>query len=474
MKGKSVMIRLIQILTLIILYYISGNSSLFLYASTLSLYNIYVSCFKHITLKETFKNINQNYGKFKILKYVTINMIIIYILFILLSTFISDAMNVFLNINNTFMPYLMMSISVITEPLVRIILEYLESYKMPKLSSNLLKLYYIIENLLLILIGIITINIIKLPVYISISLLYLSKIISLIIIIAIIYLVLKRQKIIFSSIKDERKISYRKEIKEILKNNSNKSIAIVVKNSYYYISIIILYAVLTKRYSYNISYIESIVTFVYLYGIYIINFIKDFILIITKNNFKDYNVANYIYKVFQNSLTVAIILGITSPLICKILFNTSENSIYFMMLSILLIFISLFDVTYEQLKNKKIICVTLIIGIIVKLILIVPLINSFHRMGYNLVYGDKISTIIGLLFGIIINYICIKINNKTEKTLDNILVTLYESILLCIILVVLQFIVPMKTDNYLITLFILGIYIFISILFIKLKGKERG
>ena len=78
MRGKNIMIKLIQILTLIILYYISGNNNLFLYASTLSLYNIYVSCFNHITLKETLKNINHSYGKFKILKYVAINMMIIY------------------------------------------------------------------------------------------------------------------------------------------------------------------------------------------------------------------------------------------------------------------------------------------------------------------------------------------------------------------------------------------------------------
>ena len=468
------MIELIKKLTLIIIYYIAGNNSLFLYASTISLYNIYLSCFNHITLKETFKKINYDYSKFKILKYIAINIVIICSLFIMLSILISDSINTFLNIENTFLPYLIMSLSIITEPLIKILLEYLESYKMPKLSNNLLKLYYIIENILLILISIITINIIKQPISIAISLLYLSKIISFIIILIIILKVLKKQNIKLDKTREETKINYKYEIKEILKNNSNKSIVIITKKSYYYISIIILYAILSKRYSYNIKYIETTLSFIYLYGIYIMNFIKDIILMITKKENKDNNVINSIYKVFQNSLTIAIILGITSPLICKILFNSSNNSVYFMMLSILLVFISLFDITYEYIKSKKIMYLTLIVGIIIKLILIIPLINSFYRMGYNLVYGDIISTIIGLLFGIIVNYICIKINNKTEKTLENILVTLYESILLCIILVLIQFIIPIKTDNYLRSLFTLALYIFISIAFKKIKEKKRG
>ena len=474
MKGKNITIKLIQLLTLIILYYIAGNNSLFLYASTLSLYNIYTSCFEHISLKETFKKLNYDYSKFKIFKYITINIIIIYTIFILLSILISDAMNMFLNIENTFLPYLMMSLSVITEPLLKIILEYLESYNKPKLSSNLFKLYYISETILLILIGIITINIIKLPISVSLSLLYLSKIISFIILAVITYLTLKKQNIKLNKTREEKKINYKKEITEILKNNSHKSVINLVKNSYYYISIIILYAVLLTRYSYNIKVIENDLTFIYLYGINIVSSIKDIILMMTKNITKKDNVVNYIYKVFQNVLTIAIILGITSPLICKIIFNSDKNFIYLMMLSILLVFNSLFDTTYEYVKSKKVIYLSLIASVIIKLILVIPLINSFYRMGYNLIYGDIISTIIALSFVIIINYICIKLKNKSERTLENILVTLYESILLCIILVLIQFIVPIKTDSYIKSLFTLALYIFISVMFIKMKEKKRG
>lgn len=474
MKEKSVIIKLIEFLVIIPLYYIAGKNSLFLYATTLSLYNIYLSCFSHITLKETFEKIKYDYSKFKLLKFTTLSITIICALFVLLSILISDTINIFLDIENTFLPCLIMSISIITEPLIRIFLDYLESYNKPKLSNSLLNVYYILEIIFLLLISIFTISVFKLPIYISISLLYLSKILSFIIVTAITYITLAKKNINFANNEEEKEINYKTEIKEILKNNSHKSIINLVKNSYYYISIIILYTVLSTRYSYNITVIEEEITFVYFYALTIVNFIIDIILSIIKYLNKKMSIINYICKVFEAMLTIAIVLGITSPLICKVIFNNSTNSIYLIMMISLSIFIALFKVTFEEIKNKKIVYISLIIGVISKIILIVPLINAFYRMGYNLIYGDIISTIISMFISIIINYIYIKTHNKKEKTLEIILTTLYESILLCIILVLIQFIIPIKTDSYLKALFLLIIYTVISVIFIKFKKKKRG
>lgn len=474
MKDKNLMIKLFQFITIIILYYISGNNSLFLYASTLSLYNVFISCFKHITLKETYQKIEYNHSKLKILKYIIINIVIICLLFILLSIFISDATNIFLKIENTFLPYLIMSLSIMTEPIIKILLEYLESYRKTNLSSNLLNIYYILEMLILLIISIITLRFTKLSIHISISLLYLSKIISFLFVASIIYLKVKKLKLNLAKSPEEKQISCKKEIKEILKNNSHISIINLTKNSYYYISLIILYAVLSTRYSYSINIIEKSLTFIYLYGIYILNFIIDIVRNITKHINKKENVINYIYISFKNILTIAMVFGITSPLISKIIFNDNSNWVYLTMIISLSVFVTLYNITFEYMKSKKIIYVSLISGIICKLILIIPLINSFYRMGYNLIYGDIISTIISMSISIIINYICIKQNNRKERTLEKILVTLYETILLCIILVLLQFIVPVKTNSYIKALLILMLYIIISVMFIKLKKKKRG
>lgn len=472
MKDRHIVIKLLNLLSIILLYYIAGKNSLFLYVITLSLYNIYSSCFEHISLKEKLKEVDDK-NKIKLFKYTILSISLVCLLFVILSILTSDTINVLLNIENTFIPYLIMSISVLSKPLTKIALEYLESYNKPKLSNRLLNTYYILEIILFLIIGIFSILIFKLPTHISISLLYLSKIISCILISIIIYLVLKKEKVNIEK-KEENKLNYKNELKAILINNSHKSIINIVKNSYYYISIIVLYMILSTKYSYSVSNIEQVITFIYLFALTIVNFIVETIMKITNNNDKKINIISHILNIFKFMITIAIILAVTSPLICKIIFNDSSNSIYLMMLSFLSIFISLFDATFDNIKNKKIIYTSLIVGIVSKIILIVPLINSFYRMGYNLVYGDIISTIISVFISIIINYIYLKNKNKKEKTFEKILTTLYESMLLCIILIILQFIIPIKTNNYFLTLLTFVIYVSISIMFLNFKKKKRG
>ena len=472
MKDKVKTIKFIELISLILLYYISGKNSLFIYVITLSLYNIYLSCFSHITIKESLKKTSNNYSKLKILAYSSLSIFVVCLLFIVLSILMSDTLNILLNIQNTFLPYIIMSISVMTEPLVKLSLEYLESYNKPKLSTRLLNTYYILEKIFLITIALLSITIFKIPIHISVSLLYLSKMLSLIFIEVIIYLVLKKQNI--SLKKEPDTLSYKKEIKGILTNNSHKSVIYLVKNSYYYISVIILYTILSSKYSYSIDLIENTITFIYLYALSIIDFVIDNVLSLIKNHDKKTNIINQIIHVFRCMLRISIIIAMTSPLICKFIFIDGSNSIYLMMLSFLSIFIALYNITFDNIKNKKIIYTSLIVGIISKIILVVPLIHSFYRMGYNLVYGDIISTIISMFISVIINYIYLKNRNKLEKTLEKVLTTLYENVLLCIILVILQFIIPNKTNSYIMSVIYLVIYISISIIFIKFQKEKRG
>ena len=53
MREKSISVKTYQVLLLIPLYYIIGNKNIFLYALTLCLYNIFVSCFTHVSIKDT-------------------------------------------------------------------------------------------------------------------------------------------------------------------------------------------------------------------------------------------------------------------------------------------------------------------------------------------------------------------------------------------------------------------------------------
>lgn len=465
MKDKNIRIELIKLITLIIFYHITKKENIFLYVLTLSLYNIFSSCFTHITIKSYLKKDKNKSSLKKIFKYTAINISIISLFFILLSIFISDTIEVFFNINNLLLPYLLMSITIIIEPILKLLLEYLEALNKIKNTQKLLKMYTILESIILLIIAIMFFKFLKIPTYIAISLLYLSKIISFLIVFYLIIKITKKEK---RSEKTEK--NYKKELKEIFTNNNHKSIISLIKNSYYYISIIILYIVLKTKYNYDIKIIENDITFIYLYGISIINFIID--IIITVNSKKN-NIMEKIYSSFEVILQIAIIIGITSPLICEIIFFTSENSIYLLMLGIMSIFLLLYNITFEYLKNIKLVYTSLISGIIFKLIIMIPLINSFYRMGYNLIYGDILSTIIAMSISIMINYIYIKLTTAKEKTIEKILLIIYDNMLLCIILIIVQFIVPIKTYDYFRTLLTLILYIIISIAYIKRKERKE-
>ena len=472
MKDKFKIIKIINCLAIVLLYHIAGNNNMFLYATTLCLYSIYTSCFKHITLKETFTKVKQNYSKFKILKYTTIILVCTCSLFIVTSILLSDIMNILLGIENTFIPYLIMSITIITKPLIKIFLEYLESYNKPKLAARLFNTYHILEIIFLLIIGVFTLSVFKIPTHIAISLLYTSKIISFILVGTITLLVLNKQNINFDKQPEDNTLNYKKTIKEIITKNNHKSIVKIIKNSYYYISIIVLYTVLSTRYSYNINEIENIITFIYLYGFNLINILIEIIQSTLIND--EQNIINKILKTFKIMITLSIFLGVTSPLICNIIFGNNTHSIYLVMLSYLSIFIALFNVTFDNISNKKVIYTSLIIGIISKIILIIPSINSFYRMGYNLINGDIISTIISMFISVVINYIYLKTKNKKTKTLENIMKTLYESIILCIILVIIQFVIPTNVESYIKSILLFAVYVFIFIAFLSFKKKKRG
>ncbi|MBQ8219348.1 MAG: hypothetical protein IJZ79_06310 [Bacilli bacterium] len=473
MKENKFLIKTIEILIIISLYYIFGKTSIFIYVLSLSLYNIFSSCLTHISCINTFNKYKDNYTKTKFLNIIMLTIEVFSLLFLLLGIFVSDIVNSLLNLNDTFLVFLFMGLSIPSRILLNIICEYFNSIKRTKISNLFYKMYYLLEFTLLLIISIFTFRIFKLDNYIAISLLYLSKIIAILVIIFLTYMIINMNKLM----KNNNKIikySYKKELKQVLTNNHMISIINIVKNSYFYISIIILYLILITRYNYAINIIHEDITFIYFYFLSIINYLVYIInLTINKINNK-LNIRTKIYNLIKIILPISIILIIISPLICKILFNNSDKSIYFVMVTFLLIILSLYEIIFEYKINTKLVYISLLIGIILKLITTIPLINSFYRMGYNLIYGDILSTAIAMTITIIINYTYLLAKNKEKKEKNyfiKVLNTLYENIILGIILIITQFIIPIKTDNYIYSLILIFIYLTISYLYFKIKKK---
>jgi len=467
---RNLQIRIIKFLVLIPLYYIVGDKSIYLYVLSLALYKIFSCCFFNVSIKETLKKYQDNYVKYKIFKLTSLIICVVSLVFLLLGIAISDVVGNILNINNSFLPFLLMGISIVADPLVKNFLEYIESYNYKKFVRVMANIYDYLDVLLLIVVSLIGYRWLELSDDVRNALLYLPKIISAVIINIILYLVVIRKKRL-GLVKNKvgENVNYKEEIKIIINENNLGRFVLVSKEIFYYTSIIILYLMLTKRYSYLLEDTTRIITFVYFYGL---NFINLLIMVIIRRNNDGVSIFRRIYYVFDKLLSISIILGVISPLVCMVIFNNRDWAIYLMMIGFMVIFTSLYEMTFKEINNYKLGYLSLGVGILVKFILVIPLIDSFYRMGYNLVYGDIISTIVGMFISVIINYIYLKRKDREEKCFEKILKSLYENIFLCIILVIVQFIIPVMTDNYFIALIKIFGYVFISLMFLRFKEKR--
>lgn len=211
MRDKNILIKTMQCLIILALYYIIGNKNIFPYVLSLSLYNIFISSFSHITIKESLKKIKSNYTKNKLLKILIIIISIISLAFLLLSIVTSDIVNTILNINDIFLVFLFMGLTVMIEPILNILLDYIENTKSKKLSIIIYDLYHILDFITILIIAIFTFRIYSLKNNIAISLLYLSKVFSILMIITLLYLIKDKNKKV---IKEKENYNYKLELKK--------------------------------------------------------------------------------------------------------------------------------------------------------------------------------------------------------------------------------------------------------------------
>ena len=136
-NNKELVLKTLKLLSIILLYYIVGSKNLFLYVLSLSLYNIFISCFNHISIKDNLKKMSTNNSKTKLLKLLLSVISVISFIFLLSSILISDLLTTFLNLNNITTIFIFEGLCIITKPLIKILSEYLENIKT---NSNYKKL----------------------------------------------------------------------------------------------------------------------------------------------------------------------------------------------------------------------------------------------------------------------------------------------------------------------------------------------
>ena len=437
---------LLGIIYILLLYYLVNNELKLIITMNFSISLLLYSIFSTTSIKDILNN--YKYNKNKLLLYLILTIILLTIPISILSYLEGNI----LNINNLNITNLLCTIFISINIIIKIIKEY-------QSNSKIYNIYYI----LLLLINIILLIIQKTKY--NIIYLYITSITLFIIIFILLYILKLRKN------KNNIKHNYLKDIKSILVTNKQQVLINIINTSYIYISTIILYYILTNKYINNNTNI--ILSNTYFFGIIFINILYKII----EKNIKIDNINNYniiINKILNISLIICIPLMIISYPLSKVIYNSNYNILFplIILLFFYIIYNTILNISINNISNKKI-NISMLSGLLIKIIFEIPLINSTYRMGYDITLGSILSTSLGLLITIILLTIFITKKYKINllNNFNNILNIIYTNIIYLLILVLFTLIVKVDNTKYYINILVIIFYIFISIIFNIIKNK---
>lgn len=458
MKKKINIIYLLFMLFLILLNYITNNSNILTLVLSSSLSILLYNTFSELNINSTLAKYK---NKYKVYKIIILFISLIFIIFSVLSFLLGGIIPIKgLNIINTLGVLFTLTIIII-----KITSTYLEYTKYKKLGNKLFNIYLLLLLLTTAITSILLYQVFKLNDYIKVLLLYSVNIIIFIIIMLLLYIFILRK----NNIKVREKYNYKEIIRSILDINKSITIYNLIKEGYIYTSIIILYYILTNKYNYSYKNTSLTIINVYFYGIYFIKYISYIL-----NKYLEVNSDNFssqIIKISNYLISLTILLMVISGPICKLLFS---NNNFLFDLVVLIFFYTLYNYVMDisiKVTSSKINKISLLSGLIIKLVFEIPLINASYRMGSSLYFGSILSIIIGMTTSTIISIIFInkKLKISILNNFSNILNIIYENIILCLILVLLTLIVKVENTSIIGSILVIIFYTFITILFYIIK-----
>ena len=434
--SKKIICFILGLILLIILNLTVNSTDLFSLLLVFSLYLIFINTFSNI--KYNSKSSNLLFPS--IIVIVFISLIYALISYIIGNLFFEEIKYIFLSMGMTIFIY----------PTINIIKQYLNLNNKKK-NSLLISIIYSFFNLISIIILLLLYNFTSINVNTLISSLFLEQYIPLIIIVILNYKIFKIKKVKLE------------QLKPIFLANIKKTFISLSILAFYYMSLIFLYFSLTNKYLYDYQVVATLLVDVYFYYYYFIIFITIFFY--PKKIDEDIN-TTYI-KLFNKLLPLTILISILSGPLLLVFFGSNTNAYIFSLLIYLSLFLIMYNIAMNLLINKKNFNIVLITALLLKIITTIPLINSLYRMGYSMIYGDIISTILSLFIPIVITIIYF--NNVHKLNFSNyfssVINIIYENLILCIILILLQLLVPLKTNNIIEAIGIITIYVIVYIIF---------
>lgn len=168
------------------------------------------------------------------------------------------------------------------------------------------------------------------------------------------------------------------------------------------------------------------------------------------------------------TIPMAVGLAILSPNVWTIFYGISEYGpkVYalYVFVSVATVLFTSSITTVQILKDYKIVFIALISGFFTKLILNVPLLYGFYKMGLPAYYGSIIATILGYL---VCAFICLVFLNKKykvdyEETIKCFIEVTTSVTVMAIALLLLKVIFPYSTPSKLLNILIIIIYTLIG------------
>ena len=164
--------------------------------------------------------------------------------------------------------------------------------------------------------------------------------------------------------------------------------------------------------------------------------------------------------------TLPMTLGISllAPAIWNLFYGVSEFGANILSFYIFVGFmIGLFTATItivQVLKDYKTVIISLFVGVMVKILLNTNLMIAFYKMGLPVYYGVIAASLIGYFISFIICIVSLKVKYhiRYEMFVRNFIDVVCGTMLMFIILYLLQFVIPISSDNRLLNLVILIVY----------------
>ena len=490
-KNSLIIISFISLLLIFFFYVIVKNDDIFLFTLGLSLFMILVSLFSHIDVLKVMKKYSNReyyYTRDKIFKICLLIIVGIGLILVLVTVLLSLLLENIMHIDNMLLVMTIMCINVIAIPLLRLLKNFLVIHNFKTLSKYIIHIYIVMIDVYVLLVSYISFVKLKLPSYISITGLFMAPltILCLLFIVVMILWYMKnkgfKKKYIIK--REEVKIDIKKDIKKIFNDNIRYSMIMIVTNFIPYISIILFYVCLVNHFGYPYDDTVRVINITYLYGYVVIYFLVSCFWVLVRNKLnyikkeiinKNYDVvslhfASYFNNLLKILLPIVITLSVISGSIWMLLYGDYNGTTILMLLFIMSLFLIIYLLLIQVIasfNNKKMLGLVIGILLLVKIVFTIPMIGSFYRMGYELIYGNIVASMMAYLCASIVSIILI--NNKCHvnfsKCFDKTLTIIYENILLSLILVLLQLVISTYVNNRLQALGVILVYMIIAVVF---------